>query len=67
MTEPELVFSEDHNLLMYPKSGFPRGLGPKNIVKPPEDEPNEDNSEDESDESEDNLLDVEEIPVQDFR
>lgn len=66
---PELVFSEDHNLLMYPKSGFP--TGPKGGMKPYINEPvqdDDDESDDESEDSEDNLSDVEEVPTQqDFR
>ena len=65
VTESKLVFSEDHNLLMYSKSGFSRGLEPKKEVKLREDESEEnDDFDDESDDFENNLSDIEEVSVQ---
>ena len=63
--ESKLVFSEDHNLLMYSKSGFSKDLESKKEVKLRENESEKnDDFDDEFDDFENNLFDIEKISVQ---
>ena len=63
--ESKLVFSEDHNLLMYSKLEFSKDFELKKEVKSHEKKSEKNNDfDDEFDDFENNLSDIEEISVQ---